>query len=211
MLNFILNNEEETKIKNYQEMLIDHQKETNLISNNTVNNIWERHIIDSAQLHPLINSNKEKASLKIADLGTGAGLPGVVLAILNKKNNYFLIESNGKKTKFLDKVKKEIQLDNVEILNIRIEDLILKQEKFNIILSRALCKLDKLYDYSKELLNNNGVGLFLKGKTYQEELTNLLKKHKNLEDKITLIQSITNEESKIIKIKFDKNYSKTKK
>lgn len=204
MLNFTLNKQEEHQINIYQTMLIDYQNKINLISNNTVKDLWTRHIVDSAQLYPIIRDSNNDSQLNIIDIGTGAGLPGIVLAILDKGNNYFLVDSNGKKTKFLELVKKELLLTNIEILNMRIEDVILKKEKFDIVVSRALCKLNKLYSFSKALSNDKGFGLFFKGKTYQEEVNELILKHKYMKNKIMFIQSITNPESKIIKIYLDK-------
>ena len=140
----ILNNvsrETIEKLKTFQNMVLEWNKKINLISKASEQNIWERHIIDSLQLYPLIEE-KDKV---LYDFGSGAGFPAIVLAILSEQFypnlNITLIESIGKKVLFLENVKKSLNL-NITILKDRIENLNLL--KPDIITSRALASLDKL-------------------------------------------------------------------
>ena len=98
----------------YEDMLINANKTLNLIGKSTINDIWERHFLDSAQLIDFINKNDKE----LVDLGTGAGFPGLVLAILAKDRKIplkiRLLEKSLKKTKFLMNVIKKLDL-SVEV------------------------------------------------------------------------------------------------
>ena len=107
-------------------------------------------------------------------MGTGAGLPGVVLSIMGCKN-VTLVDSNGKKINFLNKIKKEMDLD-FNIVSGRIESLY--GYNFDIVTSRALAKLEKLFNYSQKFLKKDTVLIFLKGKTVNEEIFGAKKKWK---------------------------------
>lgn len=158
----------------YSDILLSWQKKINLISNNTIPDIWERHIKDSLQLQSFIT----KDNSNIIDLGTGAGFPGLILALCDdSKNHYTLIDSNTKKTTFLNFVKSKLNLSNVTVLNSRIEDLFYKIEA-DYLLSRALTNLEQLIEYSNDFLSLNGCSIFLKGKTLKQEISNI--KNKNL-------------------------------
>ena len=115
----------------YIKLLDIYQKKVNLIGKSTRNNIWSRHILDSAQILKLLpNENKEYS---IIDVGTGAGLPGIVLTILGR-NDIILCEKNHKKVSFLSAVTKECQL-KVQIFKGKIESY--NNKKVKIIVSRA--------------------------------------------------------------------------
>jgi 16S rRNA (guanine527-N7)-methyltransferase len=109
-------------------------------------------------------------------VGTGAGLPGIVLAIMNEKEklelNFSLVDSNKKKIKFLEIVKKELDL-NLCLINKRAENI---QKKYDIIISRAVAPLDKFFNYSKELIKKDTVFILPKGKTWAKEVDELKKK-----------------------------------
>ena len=109
-------------------------------------------------------------------MGTGAGLPGIVLAIMNEKEklelNFSLVDSNKKKIKFLEIVKKELDL-NLCLINKRAENI---QKKYDIIISRAVAPLDKFFNYSKELIKKDTVFILPKGKTWAKEVDELKKK-----------------------------------
>ncbi|MGV3278947.1 16S rRNA (guanine(527)-N(7))-methyltransferase RsmG [Rickettsiales bacterium LUAb2] len=153
------------KLIEYQNMLILWQKKMNLIADNDKNNIWERHILDCIQIQKyIIGENKT-----IIDLGSGAGLPGIILAINDPNNNYILIEANTKKTIFLQAVKQKLQLINVNIINDRIENII-ENLRADYIVSRALTSFLNLLKYSENLLKNDGLAIFLKGINFDLEL-----------------------------------------
>ena len=154
----------------YTKILKEKNKLTNLVGGSTLINPWRSHILDSLQILSFIK-NKEQS---ILDMGTGAGLPGIILSILGYKK-ITLVDSNGKKIKFLNQIKETMGL-NVDIVLNRLENL--NNIKFDIITSRALAKLDKLIFYSQKFLKKNTVLIFLKGKTVNDELKEASKKWK---------------------------------
>ena len=105
-----------TSLKKYEDILTKANKSLNLIGNSTINNIWTRHFLDSAQVIDFIDKNDKT----LIDIGSGAGFPGLVLAITSKDRKIplkiKLIEKSSKKTKFLKKLIDELQLD-AEVIN----------------------------------------------------------------------------------------------
>lgn len=148
----------------YEEILIKWQKSINLISNNTVDKIWDRHILDSIQLHKMI-PNESKV---IVDMGSGGGFPAMVLAILfGQDKEIHMIESDRKKCSFLKEVSRNCGIKPV-IHNKRIEDI--SDLKADVVIARALASLDKLIKYSKIFAKSNTMCLFLKGSNVEKEI-----------------------------------------
>ena len=194
------NAEEYGSLRVYEGLLKLWQKKFNLISANTINDIWERHIIDSAQLLRLLP--KEKSNTKIYDVGTGAGFPGLVLAILGRKD-LVLCEANNKKCSFLQEVKDILRL-NVNIDNIRAESL--PKKSANAVLARAVAPLEHLISISLPLIKNGGVAIFPKGKNWNKELKSA---QKYFYMEYELVKSITSEVSYIFVIKkIEKKFGK---
>ena len=178
------------KINMYKEMLIDENSRINLVSKTTLDDIDNRHFLDSAQLMPLI-INKNKTLL---DVGTGAGLPGIILAIAGcKKVN--LVEKQSKKCDFLKRVNSQLELE-MNIFNSRVEDIV--EEKFDYIVSRAFAKIDKIIIATKNISHKNTKFILLKGKTYLDETKLINKKKFN----IKYFDSLTSVESKIIELSY---------
>jgi 16S rRNA (guanine527-N7)-methyltransferase len=115
------------------------------------------HILDSASCYDFIKGPE------VLDVGTGAGLPGVVLAILNPSLNITLIDSNSKKIRFLRQCKLELGINNIHPLHLRIEDMP-KEQKFDTIISRAFASFDDFADNCLSLLTTNGILVSMKGK-----------------------------------------------
>lgn len=182
------------KLKHYQSMLIEWQAKFNLVSSNTLEDAWNRHFLDSAQLFSLI-PNQAKI---LYDFGSGAGFPGMVLAIMaNEKRpelQVSLIESTTKKTLYLNAVKAETDT-NVTILNERIEKLQLPQA--DVITSRAMASLTELLGYAYRFCKKESVCIFPKGKKYAEELAEA---HKHWKFKCQIIASTQSDEGKILVI-----------
>ena len=184
----------------YFDLLNVWQKKMNLVSNNSLENAEIRHFLDSAQLYIFcknLNGN-------IIDFGAGAGFPGAVLSILGA-SQIFLVESNKKKCDFLTKLKKETN-SNFNIVNSRIENLDFLDP--SLIVSRALTSTKNLLFFSidhmlkskkinshKEAFKNLPNLLFLKGKTFKDELNDI---PKNLKIKFQTFPSITSAESRIL-------------
>ena len=126
------------------------------------------HIADSLSINPYLSGKK------IIDIGTGAGLPGIPLAIINPDKKFTLLDSNSKKTRFLIQVVSELKLSNVEIVHARVEDY-KPAGCFDAVLSRAFSSLLKMVETTSHLCCNNGQLLAMKGiEPLQEikELTN---------------------------------------
>ncbi|MBQ7413487.1 MAG: 16S rRNA (guanine(527)-N(7))-methyltransferase RsmG [Alphaproteobacteria bacterium] len=177
----------------YIDILKKWQKAVNLIAPSTLSDIWNRHIVDSAQLYPLISDNAKV----LCDMGSGAGFPGIVLSILNKKNvghlkQIILIESDMKKCLFLKEVVRELSLP-VEILNTRIENI--QHQKVDILTARALSSLQNLLVLGKNLIDSQTICLFLKGENVDEEIQKC-----TINCQIEKIKSITNSNSSILKV-----------
>lgn len=172
------------------------QSRINLISPNTLSEIWDRHITDSAQifaLHP-------EAAIWL-DLGSGGGLPGLVIAIFVKKRGHgrvHLVESNQKKAAFLRFVVQELALP-AEVYARRIEDCIGSIGQPDIVTARALAPLDALFGYANLLLKRGAVGLFPKGRDHQEELTEALR---NWQFSYKLHPSVTDSKARIVEVRF---------
>ena len=177
----------------YVELLESEQAKMNLVGASTLPVVWTRHILDSAQLFErLFPSDKV-----MLDLGSGAGFPALVLAIMDmeKKRVFHLVESDGKKCAFLQKITDACGLENVQIHNERIE----KMEKFgaDVITARALAPLDKLIKYAYPFFKKSTRCLFMKGAKANDELAAALKKY---QCRVEKIQSVSSDEGTILEL-----------
>ena len=157
---------EEENYKPYIEILKKWQQSINLISNSDINNIYERHIDNSIELSQYLKSSFN-TNIKIMDVGSGAGFPGMILAIEGFKN-ITLIESNHKKTAFLNAIKNLYQLNNVTIINDRVENI--KESNIDIITSRAFKSIKETFEKTKNSINQNTNFILLKGSNVNQEI-----------------------------------------
>lgn len=156
----------------FAKLLIDANLHMNLISKNDESKIKERHIKNCLSLVPYIDSIQNK---KIIDLGSGAGFPGIILAICGAKS-VTLVEKSKKKCLFLNNVITKMQL-TCTVLNDRIENL--KEQNFDIITTRALSNLDNILGLCEPIKTKDNKCMFLKGENYQKEI-DIAKKKWNL-------------------------------
>lgn len=177
------------RLRAYADLLVKWQKQINLISNATLEDIWSRHFLDSLQLAPLI---KNKDAI-IYDFGSGAGFPGLVLAAAGFSNVH-LVESDERKCHFLGAVKRALGLP-VKIVNSRIEDL--PVETADYIVSRACADLSLLLSWASPVLKPQGACYFLKGKKVYDEIKDA---RKNWQFNDTLYPSKVNSEGFILQI-----------
>lgn len=180
------------QVKNLEDfvlLLLQQNQQYNLIGKSTIDDIWERHILDSAQLFKFIDNK----NVKFADFGSGAGLPGIILSILGVKEMN-LIEKSFRKAQFLQQAK-IISKNKIFIHQAKLEEL--SNIKFDCITSRALASLDKLLTYSQSFLAKDGYCLFLKGKNLPAEIE-VAKKY--FKFNYSLHNSLTSADSNIIKI-----------
>ena len=176
----------------YSFILKDWQKKINLVGNSTLENMWERHFLDSAQLYSLL-PKQEKGSV-VYDVGSGAGFPGMVLAIMGRED-IVLCESSKKKCTFLEEVKKQTR-SKVIIDNIRAE--LLSPNTANTVIARAVKPLEGLLKIAEPLINRKGLCIFPKGVNWKKELS-IAEKFFHID--YDLVQSITSKESFIFVIK----------
>lgn len=150
-------------LETYAAQLLKWNNKINLVSKKiTEDELWYRHILDSAQLVKHIPDDVKS----IIDLGSGAGFPGIILSIIG---NYevVLVESDQRKCAFLLEISRILNL-RTKILNCRIEDV--KTFPVDMITSRALAPLTKLLEYSQRFLEKDNFMLFLKGQNVVEEI-----------------------------------------
>ncbi len=149
-------------IDNYILKLTKNNQIHNLVGPSTLNVVWDRHINDSLQLSKFIL----KKNASIIDLGTGAGLPGMILHIFGY-SNILLIDSKMKKINFINEFAYE-QNFKIKTICTRVEKI--KNQKFDYIICRAFAPLVKLLDYSRFFTKKNTSLLFLKGRSVKKEI-----------------------------------------
>ena len=181
-------------LEEFRNLIIEKNKQINLISNNTIENSRERHIIDSAQIIDFIDKNEKICS----DIGSGPGLPGIVLAIIMKHKKismkFNLYEKSFRKTEFLNEVINKFNL-NAEVFQKNIFEE--KNLVTDTLVSRAFKPLPTILDLvSNNFKKLNSIILFL-GKSGKDYLPNCMRTW-NFEYKEK--KSLTNPESKVIKI-----------
>ena len=191
------------KICLYDHILTNWQKKMNLVSNTSIENSLLRHFIDSGQLYKLL----KKHSGVVIDIGSGAGFPGMVLAIMGIKDMY-LIESNKKKCNFLCEISKQTNTE-VKIFNMRFENFQFVNP--TSIISRAVAPMYKLLDLCFKYCGISNLNsdckklpnlLFLKGKNYHSELS-ILKPNQKIEFQV--LNSISGGGGKILYYKKKNN------
>lgn len=187
---FIINDRQKQTVEKYIQLLLKWNEKINLIGKSTINDIWNRHILDSAQLIKYLSFSEIQNSL-CADFGTGAGLPGIILSILGVKN-ITLIEKSIQKCNFLKEAVK-ISNNHINIINDNIFNI--KNKKFDIIFSRALANLNDLLTLVKPFCKTNTRCIFLKGQKWNDELKEAKKYH---DFSFNVYDSDTSDEGKIL-------------
>jgi len=189
---FAVSRETFLKLKEYEKLLIKWNSKINLVSKSTLEDFWNRHILDSVQFFCSIGEKKGKW----VDFGSGGGFPGLVLAILSDEfgvsNNLFLIESDVRKTVFLKTVCRELGLV-VDVFNNRIEEI--SPMSVDVVSARALAPLKTLCFYAESHLNENGIAVFAKGENWESEL---LEAQKNWIFKYDVVNSKLHQRSVIL-------------
>ena len=151
------------RLELYAEALRKWQAAINLVSRDSLPDLWRRHFLDSAQLRPLI----PPGARVVVDLGSGAGFPGLVLAALGIPEVH-LVESDARKCAFLRETARQMAV-SVQIHNRRAEDM--PRIPADVVTARALASLPNLLDLAEPLFQPHSICLFLKGKGVDEELT----------------------------------------
>ncbi len=155
------------KLKDFVSILHDWNMKMNLVSKNSMEDVWSRHVLDSLQLIEYLPHNAKI----LVDIGSGAGFPGVVLAVAMQKKfpaaQIVLVESITKKTVYLNDVCQKLKLTNVKIENARVENIVFKN--VDVITARAVAAMDVLCGYAYKIGGKETEMLFLKGRSYAQE------------------------------------------
>ena len=150
------------RLQIYVDLLVKWQKSLNLVGPSTISDLWRRHMLDSAQLLRFM----PPGTRSLLDLGSGAGFPGLVLAIMGV-NGVELVESDQKKTVFLREVSRETGAD-VVVHACRIEKL--EEKRVDVVTARALAPLDRLVPMMSRFMGEGSIGLVPKGADVEAEL-----------------------------------------
>ena len=179
-------------LESFVAILLAKNQEFNLIGKSTIEDIWHRHILDSAQMLKYIKNQ----DLIIGDFGSGAGLPAIVLSILGVKTIH-LIEKSFRKCEFLELAAK-ISSNQIIIHQKKVEEI--KGLSLDIATSRAFAPLSELLSIVKPFLKPDGYGIFLKGRSFEKEI-NTAKALNNFD--YLAYKSITSDDSKVLVVNLE--------
>ena len=158
----------QSKLLHYLHLIVKWNKRFNLSGITSIQEMVPLHLLDSLAVSPFIEGNK------ILDIGSGAGLPGIPLAVVNPDKNFVLLDSNGKKTTFLFQVKVALELENVEVVNARVYEYFERcQKDFSLITCRAFSSLTSIVKMSEKPLSVGTQLLAMKGVYPNEEIAEL--------------------------------------
>lgn len=177
------------KLDRYLACLRHWQRRINLVSSSTLADPWRRHVLDSLQ----IASEVLSPSKRLVDLGSGAGFPGMVLAITGFSDVH-LIESDARKCAFLHQINAETDTHAIVVHN-RIDKV--KPFRADVVTARALAPLDSLIECAQPFLGSDSICLFLKGSKVEQELTAAQKKW-NM--RVLRVPSLTDPAGTVLKI-----------
>ena len=172
----------------YFNLLVDYNNKVNLTAITEKNEVYIKHFLDSVVAHKEIEQNA-----MICDIGTGAGFPAIPLKIVRPDIKLLLVDSLEKRTKFLELLISELQLENVEIVHCRAEDIGRSEkyrEKYDVCVSRGVAKLNTLSEYCVPLIKVGGKMIAYKSYNIDEELAESEKAIKEFGGKIEKISEI---------------------
>ena len=153
-------------LEGYYKELVDYNKHTNLTAIVDEKDVYYKHFYDSLTLTKVIDLNSQESLL---DIGSGAGFPGIVLKIFYPNLNITLIDSNNKKTKFLEYIIDKLQLDSINVINDRVENYSkIALNSFDVVTARAVTNLPVLVELSLPLVKENKYFIALKGDASEE-------------------------------------------
>lgn len=202
---FDVSHETTARLEAYADLLRLWQKRINLVAPSTIPDLWHRHFADSAQLAPLIRPLAQARTpdrpLRLVDLGSGAGFPGLVLALLLREQGVAvtLIDSDVRKCAFLRQAARVTGV-TVDIATGRIENSAIQGtlQRFDVITARALAPLDRLLGLAAAYIAADGCALFLKGRDSSREVAEAAR-HWQFESE--LLPSLTDADARIVAIR----------
>ena len=155
-------------LKKFSEVFLEKNKVINLISKNDAKVLFEKHIFDSLSIEKFFEKyNVKYAGMNMLDIGTGGGFPSVPIAICYPEINVVGLDSIAKKIRAIEDFKNDLKLDNLTLINDRAENL---KTKYDIVVSRAVSRLDKVVEYAMPLLKDGGYFVCYKSKQVFDEI-----------------------------------------
>lgn len=173
-------------IVKYRALLMAENQRQNLVSRRTIEADFDKHVQDSLQVLEYTSLD----GLKTVDLGSGAGFPGLLLAIKCPAAEFTLIESDQKKSGFLNRAVADLGLDHVQVINRRVEEMgrdRMFREQYDVVTARAVAGMNVLLEYGVPLLKPGGCGWFWKGIQVEEEIEQARKALKVLQARVEAI------------------------
>lgn len=170
-LNIDYDDEMVVKSLKYMENILEWNEKINLTAIKEPKEFIVKHFIDSLLI---FNMEEYKSAKKNIDIGTGAGFPGIPLAVFSPEKTFYLVDSLNKRLKVIKEIADELEINNVEVIHSRAEDLrknLNIEEGADLVLSRAVANMKKLSHYMIPYVKKNGWALALKGPTAEEELS----------------------------------------
>jgi 16S rRNA (guanine527-N7)-methyltransferase len=180
---FKLNNKQKELFEKYFEFLTEENKKYNLTSITKKDEVYSKHFYDCLKLNDFVSFSNVK---RVLDIGSGAGFPGIPLKIINPDLILTIIEPTLKRVKFLEQLVALLNLDNVQVINGRAEDMEPNfRENFDIVTARAVALLPILLELCLPYVKVNGFFLAMKGISYQQELEDSARALKLLEAELS--------------------------
>lgn len=180
-LGITLNEEQEIKLEKFYKLLITWNNKINLTRIVEKEDVYLKHFYDSLTITKVVDLTKIET---LCDVGSGAGFPGIVLKIVFPNLKITLVDSLLKRVNYLNTIIKELDLENIQAIHIRSEEL---QGKFDVVTARAVANIEKLLTYTMHLVSKNGMLIAMKG-NISEELTPEIAKKINQKYEIKLVE-----------------------
>ena len=159
-----LTEEQLNKLDQFYNLLIEWNEKINLTRITTKEDVYLKHFYDSLTLAKVIDLSTKET---LCDVGTGAGFPGIVVKIVYPNLKITLVDALQKRVNYLNEIIKDLQLENIQAIHTRGEDL---HDKYDVVTARAVANIEKLLKYTMHLVNNTGVFVAMKG-NIDNELT----------------------------------------
>ncbi len=178
------------KLSVYEREIRKWNPKINLVSPKTLDQLWERHFVDSLQLAQYV----PRGTIRALDVGSGGGFPALVLAAALPETQWTLVESDQRKGVFLRTAARAMDV-NVDVKTTRIENL--PEDKFDLISARALADLNQFLEWTAPFAQQDAVFLFPKGKSWESELTQA---QQNWQMEVESFSSQTDTEARILRL-----------
>ena len=179
--NIELDKDQVDALKRYHDELLYWNKKVNMISRKDEENVWERHFLHSLILLKYVNFPKRA---RVLDVGTGGGLPGIPLKIARPDLKMLLVDSVAKKVSMTQMFAQHTGLKDITVMNTRVEVLANEphyQMAFDVVISRAVAKVDQIIDWVGPMMKPKAMCAFLKGGDLSEEIAEAIEHHPGLE------------------------------